>query len=53
MPININTDNTNNMKYMFYECISLKKIKISSHFNTKNIPKDNICVECFDHLKHH
>ena len=53
MPININTDNTNNMKYMFYECISSKKIKISIHFNTKNIPKYYVFVECFDHLKHH
>ena len=39
-----NTDKTNNMKFMFYECISLKKIKISSHFNTKNILKDNIII---------
>ena len=53
MPININTDNTNNMKYMPDECISLKIIKISSQFNTKNIPKDNIFVECFDYLKYH
>ena len=31
----------------------MKKIKISSHFNTKNILKDNIIIECSNDFKYH